>query len=94
MGCDQWVGNSLGLIQLLKHVVHVLNGKNDSPGAAAVSVGVCNKDVFKGIEPIDEAVDRTVVLKAVDVADFQRLVRVIARGVVNVRFAIVIQLRI
>ena len=74
MGYDQWVGNSLGLIQLLKHVVHVLDSKNDSPGAAAVSVGVYNKDVFKGIKPIDKAADGTVVLKAVDMADFQRLI--------------------
>ena len=75
---------------MLKHVIHILDSKDNSLGTAAISVGVCNEDVFKGIKPIDKAANGTVVLKAVDVADFQRLIRVVARGVVNVRFAIVI----
>ena len=47
-----------------------------------------------GVKLIDETADGIIVLKAVYVADFQRLIRIVAKRLVNVRFAIVIQLRV
>jgi hypothetical protein len=79
---------------LLQGVVHVLNGKDDSPRSIAVLIGVGDKDVFEDVDPVDEAADGTVVLKSIDLADFQRLVVVIRREVVDVRLVRVIEIEL
>ena len=64
------MGHSFGLVQLLKHAIHILGGKDHSPGAAAIFIGIGDKHIFKVVEPIDKAADGIIVLKAVDAVDF------------------------